>query len=155
MFNPVNTHQKCSSSRLLGRTSLLGRAGRHYGKPSQTEAKTCQRDTAVARCCLLGSNGLLGKGHQWHHWQDWVPVPLKCSNSQANKNHSGKQVLKRRNMKSNKLLCYIIHSFWTKQSRQALSAQWIQSLLTCGYVCYLKAASTASTFSHTTRQLRA
>lgn len=106
MLNSVSTHQKHSSRPLLGRTSLLGRADRHYGKPSQTEAKTCQRDTAVARCCLLGNNGLLGKGHQWHRWQDWEHVPLECSNTQANKDHLGKRVLKRRNIKSNKLVLH-------------------------------------------------
>lgn len=47
----------------------------------------------MARCCLLGNNGLLGKGHQWHRWQDWEHVPLECSNTQANKDHLGKRVL--------------------------------------------------------------
>lgn len=67
ILDACNTHQKHWPGLLLGRTSPQGRADRHYGKPSQTEVKTCQWDMAPACCYLVGSNGLLGKGCLPHH----------------------------------------------------------------------------------------
>lgn len=151
MLGTRDTHLKHWSGPLLGRTSPQGRADRRYGKPFQTEAKTCQWDMALACCCLAGSNGLLDKGPQSHHWLGLVYAPLKCSNTQANKYRLGTRVLKRRNRKSNKPVCYLIHSFWTKETRQALSF----SLLICDYLCYLKARSTVSVFSNKTDYQRA